>query len=152
MSLIRSWFPFAAMCFLAFLYAAPTVSAAPGDGYVGSDTCRSCHDEPYDSFAASPHAKLLDSHEASRQGCEACHGPGAEHVNSNGEPSKIFRFQSATAEAVRTRCSACHAELPGNLHKQHSISCLKCHSSHHYADNKTLLSKAVPALCQACHR
>lgn len=148
MRLVRGWFGLAALCWLAWQL---TPFAQAAEHYVGADTCRSCHDEPYDSFAASPHQALFESKEPSKQGCEACHGPGAEHVNSNGDPSKIFRFQEAPAETVRAHCGACHSTTTDTLHKQHSLSCLKCHSAHQYAEKKTLLIKTTPELCQTCH-
>jgi predicted CXXCH cytochrome family protein len=133
-----------------FLHAA---NAQPQKSeYVGSDTCRSCHDEQYDSFAATAHQGLLESKDPGKEGCEACHGPGADHVNRNGDPSRIFRFQGASAENVRLRCQACHAELKTEVHNQHPISCTSCHSSHHSTEKKSLLVKATPELCQKCHR
>ena len=138
---------------LASAVLGQSAGAHPAEAhYVGSDTCRSCHDEQYESFSASAHAKLLDNKEPAQQGCEACHGAGAEHVNGNGDAEKIFRFQNATKEVVRSRCGACHSDLSANVHKQHSISCLSCHSAHRYAEKKFLLLKATPALCQTCHR
>ena len=136
--------------FALFVHAA---NAQPQKAqYAGSDTCRSCHDEQYDSFAATPHEALLAGKDPAKAGCEACHGPGTDHVNSNGDPSKIFRFAGASAESVRARCQACHADLKTEVHNQHSIACLSCHSSHHSAEKKFLLVRAQPGLCQKCHQ
>lgn len=148
MRLLRSWFRLTALCWFAWQMT-PIAHAA--QGYVGADTCRSCHDEQYDSFSQSAHRKLLEEKNTGKQGCEACHGPGAGHVNGNGDPEKIFRFQGATAGVVRSRCGACHADLPAPVHKQHSLSCLSCHAAHNYAEKKFLLVKRTPELCQKCH-
>src|SRR5580704_14574052 len=50
--------------------------------YVGTETCKSCHENMYDSYEKTPHWKTtLDTKGGpSRQGCEGCHGPGAAHV------------------------------------------------------------------------
>jgi len=141
----------AAAALLWVAFGAFACAFAADSHYVGSETCRSCHDENYDSFAASAHQKLLDHKDPEKQGCEACHGAGADHVNSNGDESKIFRFQGAAANVVRTRCGTCHDDLSPKVHKPHSISCLACHSMHHYGEKKFLLVKTTPALCERCH-
>lgn len=110
-----------------------------GEEYAGADACQGCHQDMYEKFSDSEHKKLLANTDPAKQGCEACHGPGAAHVNSNGDLSKIFRFGQAKALAVRGRCLACHNEFGSKVHSQHEISCLKCHSAHHYAQVKSLL-------------
>ena len=68
-------------------YVAPT---DPGL-YVGSDTCKTCHEEIYTHFATTAHfATTMDSKLDSQKGvewhgCEACHGPGKEHVDGGGD-------------------------------------------------------------------
>src|SRR5690348_8766785 len=44
--------------------------------YVGSDTCKTCHEEQGKSFDRGPHWKTtLAGHQGPEwQGCEACHG------------------------------------------------------------------------------
>ena len=53
--------------------ASPDVSK-----YVGAETCKTCHEEIYNSWAKTPHWKTtLDTKGGpSHQGCEDCHGPG----------------------------------------------------------------------------
>jgi predicted CXXCH cytochrome family protein len=119
--------------------------------YVGAETCQPCHDDVYGRFSESPHQKLLASTDPAKQGCEACHGPGAEHANSNGDVSKIFRFGEAKPAAVRSRCLVCHGELKKDFHAQHPISCLKCHSAHHYTQKQNMLVRSQEQLCQGCH-
>ena len=57
-------------------------SPAEDSKYVGSDTCKTCHEDRYNDWAKTPHWKTtLDTKGGpSHQGCEGCHGPGAEHV------------------------------------------------------------------------
>lgn len=122
--------------FIGICDARSSSSSGPGDspgkspGYVGAETCKSCHDEEYASVSATAHKELFAEREVKKQGCEACHGPGQAHLDGNGDASKIFRFSDARLAAVRTRCGACHQDLSGEAHTQRQTSCLKCHSIH----------------------
>src|SRR2546421_3210619 len=63
-------------------------SADPSQ-YVGTDTCKTCHEDIGKTYDRGPHWKtMLDKHHGVEwQGCEACHGPGKEHAES-GDVSK----------------------------------------------------------------
>jgi hypothetical protein len=67
-------------------YVAPT---DPGLD-VGSDTCKACHEGIYTNFERTAHFAItmdgkLEAHKGVEwHGCEACHGPGKEHVDSGG--------------------------------------------------------------------
>jgi mono/diheme cytochrome c family protein len=69
-----------------------TSQRAKGEGiYVGSETCMECHDEWYESYMKNYHAIKGDPRTpAAKQGCESCHGPGAAHVESEGEEGTIL--------------------------------------------------------------
>src|SRR5579863_3643677 len=77
--------------------------------YVGSDTCKTCHEDLGTSFDRGPHWKTnLAKHQGPQwQGCEACHGPGKEHAES-ADPSKIIRFPGLSREESSKRCLGCH--------------------------------------------
>jgi hypothetical protein len=81
-----------------------------GATYVGADTCKTCHEDMFKNWEASPHWKTtLDTHaEKSKQGCEACPGPGSAHVEGGGDKTKIFTFKGASAEEISNRCLTCH--------------------------------------------
>jgi hypothetical protein len=59
-------------------------SAKP-PGYVGSETCGTCHQDVAKAFPKSPH-EAVDSgdsvHGFQGRACESCHGPGAKHAMS----------------------------------------------------------------------
>jgi predicted CXXCH cytochrome family protein len=129
----------------------PASGAASSAEYVGTETCQACHDELYPSIADSAHRALLAKQEVPEQGCEACHGPGAAHVSSNGDKEKIFSFRSAAAGAIRHRCMRFHTMTEGQPHNRADVSCLSCHSVHQYKTRKFLLRQEGPALCQKCH-
>ncbi len=105
--------------------------------YAGSEVCQSCHEDAYRSFSESAHEQTLKNAKAADQGCEACHGPGAEHAEMGGDPGKIWSFASAGPRAIVERCHRCHdAE---EQHMQGRDHCLACHSAHHYQQKKFLL-------------
>src|SRR3954453_225566 len=72
--------------------SAPNQSA----DYVGTETCKACHEDKNNNFAHTPHDKL--ENEASWKGkvvgCEACHGPGRAHVEAGGDKSLIRTFKN----------------------------------------------------------
>ncbi len=110
--------------------------------YVGSETCKTCHEEIYNHFASTAHFATtmdskLDAHKGPEwQGCEACHGPGKEHVEGGGDKSKIFAFKDASPKETSARCLRCHqyTEEHGNYdrsaHLANGVGCLDCHSPH----------------------
>jgi DmsE family decaheme c-type cytochrome len=134
--------------------------ATPADAlqFVGSETCKGCHEEQSKNIEASPHYKANAPKirgEVAR-GCESCHGPGAEHVAAGGDKSKIFNFQGARADAVSKRCLTCHEsnseqrQFMRSTHLQNQVSCTSCHSVHH-SSQEFLLVKRQPRLCFDCH-
>lgn len=127
--------------------------------YVGTDTCKTCHDDMFKNWEQSPHWKTtLDAHaEKSKQGCEACHGPGSAHVEGGGDKTKIFTFQGVSAQEISSRCLTCHTyshEQSGfsrSVHLQNNVSCIDCHSPHHPKETDHLMREKQPQLCFGCH-
>jgi len=126
--------------------------------YVGSDTCKTCHEDVGKSFDQGPHWKtILAKHTGPQwQGCEACHGPGKEHAES-ADPSKIIRFPSLSREESSKRCLGCHefgeehANFLRSEHLKNNVGCVDCHSIHHPRVESKLLQVAQPQLCYSCH-
>jgi DmsE family decaheme c-type cytochrome len=129
-------------------------------GYIGSETCKACHDDIYTSFEKTPHWKTtLDTRRGPRwQGCEACHGPGAEHVAAGGDKSKIFVFKGSPAEKITARCMECHqygeehSNFERSAHNTNKVTCTDCHSPHHAQEARFLLVNKQPTLCYSCHQ
>lgn len=127
--------------------------------YLGSETCKACHEEVYKKFEPTPHWKtMLDTRRGPEwQGCEACHGPGAEHVNSGGDKTKIFNFTNVTTEEISERCLACHqygeehSNFSRSQHKVNDVSCIACHSPHNAKERQFLLKAKQLDLCSSCH-
>jgi DmsE family decaheme c-type cytochrome len=124
---------------------------------VGSETCKTCHEDLYNAWAKTPHWKttLNKAGGPSHQGCEGCHGPGGDHVDGGGEKSKIFVFEKASVKEVDKRCLTCHAGAHPNFerspHAKANVGCTSCHSVHQSKDEEKLLKVAQPALCFQCH-
>lgn len=62
-------------------------------------TCFSCHTTGYEKGGFVSYAKTP---ELADVGCETCHGPGREHVESGGDPELITHKPSISS------CSSCH--------------------------------------------
>ena len=128
--------------------------------YAGAEACKTCHEDVFVNFDKSPHWKtLLDKRGgAPKQGCEACHGPAAGHIDDPGDTKKIFSFKTASPKEVNERCLECHTSgrdhmnFSRSAHSENNLSCLSCHSAHHGMENQFLLTKSQPALCYSCHQ
>lgn len=172
---------FVALCFLFTILFAPSAasrqsgdksgqsSVVPASGapsteeskYVGADTCKTCHEEIYNSWEKTPHWKTtLDAKGGpSKQGCEGCHGPGAEHVAGGGDKTKIYVFEGKSRQETSARCLTCHGEgreqshFAESAHASGDVGCLDCHSPHHSKDKdkEHLLVQSQPQLCYGCH-
>lgn len=133
--------------------------ALPTDAsqYAGADTCKTCHEDLYNNWAKTAHWKTtLDKHAGpSHQGCEACHGPGADHVSAGGDKTKIFSFAKASAKDIDARCLTCHSGAHPNFerseHGHAQVSCDDCHSIHSFKSEAGMLKVSQPQLCYSCH-
>ena len=138
---------------------APPV-AAQANGYVGDETCTTCHEPEGNALRLTLHGKAQNVRTPAAktgQSCETCHGPGQAHVDS-GDKTKIKRFNAMSAKDVNATCLTCHskgshAQWNGGMHDARNVSCASCHSVHNPKSEKAQL-KTVTAVqtCQACHR
>ena len=67
-------------------HAGAVYSKVDPSQYVGSDTCKTCHEDIAKTHERGPHWKTSfdKRHGPELQGCEACHGPGKEHADNQG--------------------------------------------------------------------
>jgi DmsE family decaheme c-type cytochrome len=132
--------------------------------YVGEETCKTCHaDLPRKDFVknyeSSPHyATTMNTKKGPEwHGCEACHGPGKEHVDSGGDKTKIFTFKNASAKEISARCLTCHeygeehSNFGRSAHLQNNVGCTDCHDPHNPKENQFLMKEKQPQLCYGCH-
>jgi DmsE family decaheme c-type cytochrome len=133
--------------------------------YVGAEVCKTCHEDTpskgfYKNFEDSRHfVTTLDTKKGPEwHGCEACHGPGKEHVEAGGDKSKIFTFKDASAKEISNRCLSCHtygeehSNFARSVHLQNNVSCIDCHSPHHAKESQFLMKEKAPKLCYGCHQ
>ena len=135
---------------------APALAAAD---YAGSEACRTCHSNLYNTFFRNPHYKSLASGKEAPEntGCEGCHGPGQNHVAARGGKATILAFSQAGPEKVLDTCLRCHgatisrANIRRSSHTQQDVVCVNCHSVHRAQTPKFLLARRQTDLCYACH-
>lgn len=148
---------------------------------VGSDTCKNCHEQQFNNFSKTAHARLakLAGWKDKIQGCETCHGPGREHVEGGGDKTKIRTFHNESSKQTSETCLYCHSgrEEHNNFrrgeHWRNDVSCIDCHSPHpgdpigRKPDSITFVSESTeqrqnlsalrmlrtsePQLCLRCH-
>ena len=128
-----------------------TLPVIEGATSVGQETCLECHED----VTTGAHSHLVEfEYMGGTQGCEACHGGGSLHVDSD-DGDQILKFSELLPEESAAICAKCHTD--GNLmdwtHSEHALSdvaCNDCHSIH--GGGKTALKKQDPELCYSCHQ
>jgi len=147
---------------LLLIAVAPT--AAQESGYVGDAVCLDCHDDEVGEFLKTPHAHVLNEKNGRsalmERGCEACHGPGGEHVQEEGTGGKLVNFSNATPELIdegKAACLSCHergarVHWKGSPHDSRDIACTDCHTIMKKVSTRNQLSHPTEAeLCGSCH-
>ena len=153
--------PMVLALFAGMALAAPPDKQVDESLYVGSKTCEECHRQGYRRFEATKMAKVF--FEAPRnplesRGCEACHGPGREHVQKERERDQartmgiaytgpkssefIVRLGKDSPLSVRERnaqCLQCHEKgqrlfWKGSAHEARGLACATCHQIHKKAE------------------
>lgn len=134
----------------------PSVDAADA-AYAGTDACKGCHEALAASFDKSFHAQAWASTGKYQvAGCEACHGPGGKHAESNVK-ADIVSFGKGSTQSAEQRtaaCLGCHAtskELDFwgvGKHAGNGVACADCHKVHAGAVPKV----KQPDVCFDCHK
>jgi len=152
-------YPLAAFLLPAWLAAQETTLPK---GYVGSETCAGCHDEANTSLGKSPHRALATAKWRGWQerACEACHGPGAKHAETNAVEDILNPSKMAPA-AVDKMCLSCHRNsrthvgVIQNGHARSAVACTSCHTVHktgqESSDWQFRTAAGVNKKCASCH-
>lgn len=138
---------------------APAAQAPPPAGFVGEQTCLTCHEDKTKGYHGSKHSRTGNPRTpAAKNGCESCHGPGQAHVEGGGDKTKIKNPNTMTPREVVDTCTTCHNrsehnEWAGGKHDARGVSCLTCHGVHDYKAEKAQLKKeSVTETCAQCHK
>ena len=163
-------------------YVTPALIATAGpDDYVGSEACKTCHEDQFRNFQSTKHSRLknVESWKDKVQGCESCHGPGKKHMEDATNPATIISFKGKNSKFISETCLTCHAgkESHNNYrrgeHWRNDVGCTECHSPHSATTKETLpgsnayisdssknnpgnaaaamLKNNQPQLCLTCH-
>lgn len=125
--------------------------------YVGTPVCLKCHIDFARRWAALDHSKKMvdPALPRERSGCEACHGPGAEHVT--GRRKTIVRWEHLELADRSKTCLQCHqgkveAALWGDTLHSELMSCDHCHEVHKPVKSEHMLKAADGDACIECHQ
>ncbi len=140
---------------------APQPAASqPGFAPNGERTCLTCHgsDPKVTAILKSPMAVKGDPRTPfANGGCEACHGPSADHAAMRAKsPAIVFKGPNTSPVAVRNQqCLTCHQaglrmNWQGSQHATNDIACNDCHTVH-VAKDPVLVKATQPAKCFTCH-
>lgn len=131
-----------------------------GARFVGTETCAMCHEKIVKEFDKSEHSRIVvSSSEIKGQACEACHGAGSLHADTQSKADKKATIVNPgkTPEA----CYKCHLDKKAefNLEYHHPVpegkmSCTDCHDPHspgvRPGSRASLFDKND--LCAKCHK
>jgi len=146
---------------ISIFFLSPQSSVRGDTNYVGSETCKGCHEAAFDSYAKSVHAKkAIPGSPVNKEGCETCHGPGAQHAEKGGGKGvAVVAFgKKVDAREKASKCLACHGETKNlafwdmSKHKSADVSCDNCHSMHVGGNRQNLLKAKDPEACFECHK
>jgi DmsE family decaheme c-type cytochrome len=130
------------------------------NGFVGDDTCTTCHESEGASLHKSLHGKSRNTRTPAanvNQACETCHGAGREHSES-GDATKIRRLTAMSPRDASEVCLGCHvrsshAMWKGSVHDARNLSCITCHSIHSpKSPAAQLKTVTVTETCATCHK
>src|SRR5881392_2116992 len=144
------------------LCCAVSTGSMAQDGYVGEARCVACHALEQEHWAHTVHAKIFRSNPKNalaEKGCEACHGPGARHLEDATDKTAIIAFtrrRDVPVEAQNAQCLQCHQGgerifWHGSMHDRSRLSCSDCHNPHGSAARPLLKADSVNQLCYTCH-
>jgi DmsE family decaheme c-type cytochrome len=142
---------------------APT---APQDDriFVGQTVCQNCHQQEASNWAHTAHAAVFTINPRNAEeakGCEACHGPGSDHIKNPSDLATIISFSHKSKTPVaeqNAQCLACHKGgqrifWHGSVHENNKLACSDCHNPMANFSSHGLESRnSVNETCFSCHK
>ena len=135
--------------------------------YVGEAVCIACHKTQNNQFSHTQHAnafRLNAKNEAQKVTCEACHGPGSNHLKDPAGPANhgalvgFTREWGTPVEKQTAMCLSCHQGgqamfWAGSAHATQQLSCSDCHNPMAKISSTGLLKKpTINETCYTCHQ
>lgn len=128
----------------------------------GVAACSGCHDvgdhSPVAFMNQSAHGNLANAQTPmAKSGCESCHGPSAEHMQSPTRVKPAISFGPKWSNSVSEQnavCESCHQQnaVKGwqqGVHHRENLTCVTCHDLH--TDDEVLID-AQAQVCTVCHK
>jgi DmsE family decaheme c-type cytochrome len=121
--------------------ATPAPRTQTNGEYAGSDTCVICHSDQGQHFQNTVMGKAFarPKNDKEKLGCESCHGPGKNHVESGGGketiPIRFAKDSQNTVDEKNGACLSCHERgnrlfWQGSPHETRNVACVDCHTGH----------------------
>lgn len=139
---------------------APAPAPPAAATYVGSETCKTCHEEIYNNLQKTPHFAIETGARRgwAQKSCESCHGPGSKHAESASADDIKNPAKQRSVDVDHT-CLNCHLNQNtpvGRIasgHAKDEIACTTCHSVHGTGGAKLVDRKRadINAKCSTCH-
>lgn len=147
--------------------AIKTAELNGGASYISEAVCIACHATQNQQFTHTLHAnvfRLNPRNEQEKLSCEACHGPGSNHLKDPANPANRGSLVGYTKEwgtpvaQQNSMCLACHKGgermfWPGSTHATNNLACSDCHNPMAKLSATGLLKKAsINETCFTCHQ
>ncbi|HUW25024.1 MAG TPA: DmsE family decaheme c-type cytochrome [Gallionella sp.] len=144
--------------------AEATITAQDTATYVGEEACAGCHVTENKNFGHTLHAKVFrknPKNQMEKQVCEACHGPGSNHVANPTDKKALISFTKGWGTPLakmNEKCLTCHdggnrINWQGSMHQSKKLACSDCHNPMAKFSNNGLLKKgSITETCQTCHQ
>jgi DmsE family decaheme c-type cytochrome len=148
--------------------SAPAAAAQNVDAtYVGEAVCIACHATQNNQFLHTQHAnafRLNPKNELQSRSCEACHGPGSNHIKDPASPANhvalvgFTREWGTPVEKQNSMCLTCHQGAQamfwaGSTHATNKLACSDCHNPMARVSPTGLLKKpSINETCYTCHK
>jgi DmsE family decaheme c-type cytochrome len=140
--------------FSAVLFALCLIASAAAAQEVSDADCADCHEDISEKFHDTLHGVLFGGGAMPVGGaCQACHGPGAKHVDSE-DPADIINPSKVDLINGESTCQGCHGghaleSWAMSEHRSAGVTCSDCHNSHAAYDQYEPME--IPDRCMACH-